>query len=195
MFMKTPKNLSGNKFGKWNVIDKADPIIGIDNRRKKQRYTHRWNCICECGRTAKIIQDHLLSGRSSKCRNCKAEDRKLNGKISSVLFAHIKHSARKREIDFDHSISKEYLQSLYEKQNKKCAITGLDIVFANSIKEHKNGKTTASLDRIDSNLGYKKNNIQWVHKDINKMKSDLCLDRFIELCKAVCNGILIVDKT
>lgn len=36
MFMKTPKNLSGNKFGKWNVIDKADPIIGIDNRRKSK---------------------------------------------------------------------------------------------------------------------------------------------------------------
>lgn len=44
---------------------------------------------------------------------------------------------------------------------------------------------TASLDRIDSSKGYKIENIQWVHKDINQMKSALENNKFIELCELV----------
>ncbi len=44
---------------------------------------------------------------------------------------------------------------------------------------------TASLDRIDSRLGYEPGNIQWVHKDVNQMKWHLSNDRFIEVCRAV----------
>ena len=70
----------------------------------------------------------------------------------------------------------------------------MPIVFANSIEEHKNGYTTASLDRIDSSKGYTKSNIQWVHKDINKMKSDFSMLRFLELCYAVLNGRLLSEN-
>ena len=44
---------------------------------------------------------------------------------------------------------------------------------------------TASLDRIDSNKGYVTDNIQWVHKDINYMKSDLDEQQFIHYCRLV----------
>ena len=44
---------------------------------------------------------------------------------------------------------------------------------------------TASLDRIDSNLSYIKDNVQWIHKDLNRMKNEFSQDRFIEVCKAV----------
>ena len=44
---------------------------------------------------------------------------------------------------------------------------------------------TASLDRIDSNKGYTIDNVQWVHKDINKMKMDLEEDVFIDNCKLI----------
>jgi hypothetical protein len=46
---------------------------------------------------------------------------------------------------------------------------------------------TASLDRIDSSLGYVRGNVQWLHKDVNWMKNTLDQDRFIELCKAIVN--------
>ena len=48
-----------------------------------------------------------------------------------------------------------------------------------------NKNRTASLDRIDSKLGYTSNNIQWVHKDLNYMKSDLDQSVFIEWCRKV----------
>jgi hypothetical protein len=44
---------------------------------------------------------------------------------------------------------------------------------------------TASLDRIDSKLGYNINNIQWVHKDVNTIKWDLSHDKFIEICQII----------
>ena len=43
----------------------------------------------------------------------------------------------------------------------------------------------ASIDRMNNNLGYTKDNIQWIHKDANKMKSDYNNEYFIELCKEV----------
>ena len=44
---------------------------------------------------------------------------------------------------------------------------------------------TASLDRIDSSKGYIKGNVQWVHKEFNKMKLDLLDKEFIDICKLV----------
>jgi phosphoglycerate-specific signal transduction histidine kinase len=46
---------------------------------------------------------------------------------------------------------------------------------------------TASLDRIDSKLPYTYNNIQWIHKDINRMKNAYRQDYFIQLCGMVVN--------
>jgi len=46
-------------------------------------------------------------------------------------------------------------------------------------------KSTASVDRIDSNKGYIKGNVQFVHKDINLMKNVLNIEYFIEMCKKI----------
>jgi hypothetical protein len=72
---------------------------------------------------------------------------------------------------------------LIEKQNKKCALSGLELKFPEF--GEKATKQTASLDRINSDLGYVKSNIQWLHKDVNKIKWELSQIRFIELCKLI----------
>lgn len=43
----------------------------------------------------------------------------------------------------------------------------------------------ASLDRIDSNMDYQEENVQWLHKDINMMKQQFDQDYFIQMCCAV----------
>jgi hypothetical protein len=44
---------------------------------------------------------------------------------------------------------------------------------------------TASLDRIDSTLGYVTGNVQWVHKSVNHMKSDTPEEEFVEWCRRI----------
>ena len=92
--------------------------------------------------------------------------------------------ANRRKYEFDIDI--EYGWQLYVEQNKQCAMTGLDIVFVMPTK-HKRNKTfnVASLDRIDNSKGYIKGNVQWVHKEINRMRGSLSVDDFIKLCKEV----------
>ena len=43
----------------------------------------------------------------------------------------------------------------------------------------------AYLDRRDNTRGYEADNVQWVHRDINRMKSDFAEDYFRRLCAAV----------
>lgn len=52
------------------------------------------------------------------------------------------------------------------------------------IKAHRSFGT-ASLDRIDSTKGYVEENVQWVHKDVNFMKSNLTEQRFKELISKI----------
>lgn len=47
--------------------------------------------------------------------------------------------------------------------------------------------TNVSIDRIDSNKGYTKDNVQLVCSAINFMKSNLSLNDFIMYCESVIN--------
>lgn len=65
----------------------------------------------------------------------------------------------------------------------KCALSGINLILGHE----KDGKTicTASLDRIDNNMGYVNGNVQWVHKDINFMKQDLTQLEFLNYCRLI----------
>ena len=71
---------------------------------------------------------------------------------------------------------------LFIKQNRKCALSGLELSFP---KINGDQSYTASIDRIDSSLGYIEGNVQWVHKDINIMKNKYDQDYFIQMCKLI----------
>lgn len=75
--------------------------------------------------------------------------------------------------------------ALYLKQERMCALSGVPIVLAQSDKAFKGLVGTASLDRIDSARGYHHDNVQWVHKHINRMKGPLPDPDFIEYCRHV----------
>jgi len=83
----------------------------------------------------------------------------------------LRRKAQTRKLPF--SVSIEFLDKLYFQQNQKCHFTGEFIDFISK---------TASLDRIDSKKGYIKNNVQWVHKDVNMMKNNRDEQDFIHRC-------------
>lgn len=87
----------------------------------------------------------------------------------------------------------DQMWDLYLKQNKKCAISGIDINFVENYS--KNYKLqTASLDRIDSGKEHTIDNVQWVHKRINWMKNNMSMEEFISWCELVVNKDLTNNK-
>lgn len=95
----------------------------------------------------------------------------------------IRRNAKKRNIDLNIDI--EFAGKLLELQNNKCALSGLEISMIKKSGKVEIKDVTASLDRIDSNRGYEENNVWWLHKDVNLIKSDLSLIEFLGLCKLV----------
>lgn len=86
---------------------------------------------------------------------------------------------------YEVTVSMDEAFAILERQGFACALTGETIKIADSVKGHLGGETTASLDRIDSSKGYVPGNLQWLHKDVNRLKSTLGQDRFIQICMIV----------
>jgi hypothetical protein len=106
------------------------------------------------------------------------------GEISKDCFSGIVRSAKKRSLDFD--LTMEFLWDLFLKQERLCALTKVPLIFCRN--RRKFPPPTASLDRIDSNLGYVKENVQWIHKTIQQMKWDYPQNEYINWCKLVSNN-------
>jgi hypothetical protein len=72
----------------------------------------------------------------------------------------------------------QYVNALLEKQEEKCALTGIPLQYDG---EHLDHQLLPSLDRIDSSGHYAEGNLQVVCKFVNKWKSDEKNDEFIRL--------------
>ena len=168
----------GQKFGDWEVISKKT--------EKYQRW-YKYHVRCKCGNESFVLASTLRKGKSTCCRSCGDEKHyKGVGNLSSTFFSRILEGARVRNIEV--SITKEQILELLENQNYKCALSGMDLIMSKTFSKDRTDKassTTASLDRIDSTKGYTIDNVQWVHKHVNKMKNKFDQDYFIELCQKI----------
>lgn len=166
------KNILGSRIGRLSVIEET---------RKSKKLA--WICKCDCGNTITIFS-YKLSGKSpTQSCGCLRTDsirdrsKKYHEEISGTYWGNLKRGASIRGIEFNLTI--EYAYSLYLQQDKKCKLSGIELNFG------LNGTQTASLDRIDSSQNYIEGNVQWVHKDINRMKNDLDNESFIQYCKLI----------
>lgn len=183
--MKTKDIIIGQKQKNWTALSK---------RFKKSNLWYI-KAVCSCGKQQDIVASRFLHiTKYNKCNSCankiNNKDKKNNGykslgDLGGTFFNYIKKSAKHRNIDFNLTI--EYLWDLYLKQNKKCALSGIEINLSREIINRRpNYKLiTASLDRIDSSKGYVEDNVQWVHKWINIMKNSLSNNDFIYFCSKV----------
>lgn len=68
-------------------------------------------------------------------------------------------------------LTEEYLHTLWEKQDGKCAWTSIEMNIT-SYADRNNGLFNASLDRIDSTKGYIQGNVQFVLLPLNMAKGN-----------------------
>lgn len=171
-------DLSGGKFDFLTVIE-----LSYRNKTKGKTY---WRCICDCGEE-RVVDSSILKLKTTiaRCSFCKIKaDKELRwkgyGEISGDFYSSIIRGAKSRKIEFNVSI--EELWDLFLRQDRRCTLTGQQIYLSSSRRV---GRSTASLDRIDSMAGYTLDNVQWLHKDVNIMKLDFSQEYFIKLCCAI----------
>lgn len=108
-----------------------------------------------------------------------------SGSTLSVINASIR-SAAKRGIEWKLGTKDEafeYLSELLKAQDYRCKLSGVPFTLFGDIPTERN--FSLSLDRIDSNKGYEKGNVQFVLRMLNLSKSDLPQEDFIAICCTV----------
>jgi hypothetical protein len=149
-------NIYQNSIGKW-----CSRCSGCD---AEQAYTRK---------------DHAKQSEVSdwQCKKCVSlvkgfsENKPIGNK--SRLFNKFRKSAINRGICWE--LSKDQMFANFDGM---CRLTGWQISI-----EYSN--LTASLDRINSDLGYVPDNIQWVHAMVNMSKNKYTQQAFVDMCKAI----------
>lgn len=186
---------------KYNLMTIISEKVIKDNSGQRQ-----FHMRCECGKELFVRVKFLFSKRKQiGCNSCSSkqaykkfvfEGRKSGfiidhhlgvGDLTKTFYSYIKRGAYKRNINFSNDITIEYLWNLFLFQNKKCKLSGQDINLS-IIRKNSNinwDYMTASLDRINPEIGYEIGNVQWVHKDINRLKWAFTEEKLFEMCELV----------
>ncbi len=129
---------------------------------------------------------------SSNCKSCdskRARDIKLKQKNDPYLYCkRLATSVRSRakEVGVDFNIDGDYLYSLLVDSNFLCFYTGKPLDFTVENEDTRTPhREMPSLDRKNPSLGYVRENVVWCLFFVNRMKNDLSLDEFLEVCKNV----------
>jgi hypothetical protein len=146
-----------------------------------KRQDGRWCCKCSgcASEQAYTRKDHAKQSHASdwQCKTCAAHAKKFSANQSvgdyTRAFNRFRKSAKSRGLVWE--LTENQMFAYF---SGFCEMTGWPISL--SYTEH-----TASLDRIDSKVGYVVGNIQWVHAMVNMSKNRYDVGEFIAMCKAV----------
>lgn len=151
--------------------------------------------VCsKCG-NSKLLSEFSPSaackdGVRGTCKKCasawasawqRRKSQTLWGKMRFIV-ASARNRAKERGMPFD--LENEFLVEKYQSQNGRCAVSGLPFKLYDDIALIRISPYLPSLDRIDSNKGYTKNNVQFVLWAINVGKSDWPLKEVLPIWQA-----------
>ncbi len=194
---KPIRDITGQRFGNLEVLRMEQET----NRKDGMFFAI---CKCHvCGRTDYKVAPYWVKGKyGSHTKSCgcdKTYFKRITGRNSSKFQGYEEinsfylSNARRRALktNKEYNLNGKFLWGLYLKQNKRCALSGVEIFFPKTNNRRTEG--TASLDRIDSLKGYTKDNVQWVHKHMNNIKMEFSQQEFFDWCKKVVQHNKLID--
>lgn len=155
------------------ICPRCNKEISYSSYKTHNQAVHR-NSVCRSCRTT-------IANMSPKRNNAGSKNPAWKG-VEDIPYSWFsKYFERSNRSKRKGTITLEQVCEMWNSQNRKCALSGVSIGFRDC------GKTgnSCSIDRIDSNKEYTIDNIQLVHKDVNRMKSDFDQEYFINLCKLI----------
>ena len=140
----------------------------------------------ECGECKRILPSSSFPTKGGNawyrrtCYKCRTRG------ILVKMVHGAKYRAKLKDIEFD--LDNDFVKELNDKQNGKCAISGIEMDWETS--DLRKGKAVklwnrASIDRIDSTKGYTKDNVQLIILIVNTGKSNMAQEEFIEMCRTI----------
>lgn len=164
-------------------LDRIDPLgsYTVENTRwiHKDINNMKWDLTDkEFFLYCKLLLNPIESVLSDDCiEKIHGKSWKGYGNISGDLWTRINKNAKTRGIDI--LVSIEDIWNLFLSQKGCCGLTGLQLTLSGK-------RFSASLDRKNSSREYNKDNIVWIHKDINcKIKKDLPLEKIYFWCNKI----------
>ena len=134
-----------------------------------------WNSTCKI---CKSLQDKLKY-QNEIFRNNKIEQTSIYRNTELGFKSQMLHDAKKNKKLLFCDISLDIINKLQNFQQNKCALTGINLIW-----ETKNPHQ-ASIDRIDSSIGYIEDNIHLVILPINLMKLDYNINDFKNILQII----------
>ena len=175
-----------------------------DKEKEKKRvrikpFNEKGELYCQRCKTYKPLSEFYENASTTKnrnyyscnCKDCESERHKEHRSTHStdditIFFRDLATGCRGRAYrsdgKFGCTINKDDLIALYEKQNHKCALSGIEMT---TIKGSGKFPSNASVDRIDPGKDYSLDNIRLVCNHVNMMRSNLSDEDLLYYCKAI----------
>lgn len=145
--------------------------------------------ICRKCKKDKSVEDfYSLDSKykQTRCKKCILGQywASLNAKGHKGILSHLLKGARNRGrwAGKEYDLTIDELMEIWDNQNGCCAISGrqLEWIYGDGPRDN-----NVSIDRIDINRGYTKDNVQLVCKIVNVGRNTQTIEKFIQLCKEI----------
>lgn len=178
-----PKNLHYY----WTIPDVANALSVSEGKAREFIFEHDIPTT-QYGGQQIVRKDAIVSALDKIFRQAKEEEKmkfKATERWVREAFSKAKASARKRDIPF--SLTMEDIAELAAKQRGCCAVTGKRF-NAKTIGASNKRPWMTSVDRIDSYIGYTKDNVRLVSIAANLAMGAWGEEVLYEMARAICNN-------
>lgn len=158
----------------------SDSYYKSENGYQIKQMNYNRECICQyCG---EANPGAFNASSSITCTTCATNRRReiLLKNTPKFLITQVNNGRRRGARVIENNLTEEILDTQLKKQNNKCYYTGIEFNTTNYLP---------SVDRVNSNIDYNKNNIVICLQEVNIMKNTLTIEQFKFLISALYKNI------